>query len=94
MIRNIDRSGNILSTLTLVADAGNPLTIQNQTHEGITMDRDGDHLCGQRKWRWRYALIRSSGFIAPSAGHQRGPHRARAQHGVHVDPGDTSHRRG
>lgn len=42
MIRNIDRSGNIHSTLTLVADAGNPLTIQNQTHEGVTMDRDGN----------------------------------------------------
>lgn len=40
-IRNIDRSGNILSTLTLVADTGNPLSIQNQTQEGITMDRDG-----------------------------------------------------
>ena len=41
LIRNVDRSGNILSTLTLVADAGNPLTIQNQTHEGVTMDREG-----------------------------------------------------
>ncbi len=41
MIRQVDRSGNILSSLTLVADAGNPLTIQNQTQEGITMDRDG-----------------------------------------------------
>jgi uncharacterized protein YjiK/phosphodiesterase/alkaline phosphatase D-like protein/2',3'-cyclic-nucleotide 2'-phosphodiesterase (5'-nucleotidase family) len=41
LIRHMDRSGNILSTLTLVADAGNPLTIQNQTHEGVTMDREG-----------------------------------------------------
>ena len=41
LIRNVDRAGNILSTLTLVSDAGNPLSIQNQTHEGITMDRDG-----------------------------------------------------
>ncbi len=41
LIRNVDRTGNILSTLTLVADAGNPLTIQNQTHEGVTMDREG-----------------------------------------------------
>ena len=41
LIRNIDRSGNIHSTLTLVSDAGNPLSIQNQTHEGITMDRNG-----------------------------------------------------
>ncbi|MEO5716923.1 MAG: SdiA-regulated domain-containing protein [Luteolibacter sp.] len=42
MIRNVDRSGNIFSTLTLVADAGNPLSIQNQTQEGITMDRAGN----------------------------------------------------
>ncbi len=42
MIRQVDRSGNILGTLTLVADAGNPLTIQNQTHEGLTMDRAGN----------------------------------------------------
>ena len=42
MIRNVDRSGNILSTLTLVSDPGNPMTIQNQTHEGLTMDRDGN----------------------------------------------------
>ncbi|MEK7948955.1 SdiA-regulated domain-containing protein [Luteolibacter soli] len=42
MIRNVDRSGNISSTLTLVSDAGNPMTIQNQTHEGVTMDRDGN----------------------------------------------------
>ncbi len=41
LIRNMDRSGNIVSTLTLVSDVGNPLSIQNQTHEGITMDRDG-----------------------------------------------------
>jgi len=41
MIRQVDRSGNIVNTLTLVADAGNPLTIQNQTHEGLTMDRAG-----------------------------------------------------
>lgn len=42
MIRNIDRSGNTLSTLTLVSDPGNPLSIQNQTHEGVTMDREGN----------------------------------------------------
>ncbi|MEO5917855.1 MAG: SdiA-regulated domain-containing protein [Luteolibacter sp.] len=42
MVRNVDRSGNILSTLKLVADAGNPLSIQNQTHEGITVDREGN----------------------------------------------------
>jgi len=41
LIRQVDRAGNIVNTLTLVADAGNPLTIQNQTHEGLTMDRAG-----------------------------------------------------
>lgn len=42
MVRLVDRSGTVYSTMTLVADAGNPLSIQNQTHEGITMDRDGN----------------------------------------------------
>lgn len=42
MVRHVDRTGNVLSTMTLVADAGNPLTIQNQTQEGITMDRQGN----------------------------------------------------
>jgi len=38
---NVDRSGNVQSSLTLVKDAGNPLSIQQQTHEGVTMDDDG-----------------------------------------------------
>ena len=38
---NIDRNGVIASTLTLVSDAGNPLDISLQQHEGLTMDRDG-----------------------------------------------------
>jgi len=40
-IVNIDRSGNISSTLTIVSDSGNPLTVAAQQHEGLTMDRDG-----------------------------------------------------
>ena len=36
-----DRSGNILSSLTIVSNPGNPLTVANQQHEGLTMDADG-----------------------------------------------------
>lgn len=38
---NADRSGTVFSSLTLVADPGNPLSIPEQRHEGITMDNDG-----------------------------------------------------
>ncbi|MBL9182606.1 MAG: lamin tail domain-containing protein [Verrucomicrobiaceae bacterium] len=38
---NIDRSGNILSTLNITSDPGNPLSAADQQHEGITMDRAG-----------------------------------------------------
>ncbi|HEY2717263.1 MAG TPA: lamin tail domain-containing protein [Solirubrobacterales bacterium] len=41
-IVNVDRSGNVSSTLTLVRDAGNPLTIPEQTCEGVTMDEEGN----------------------------------------------------
>ena len=40
-IVNSDRSGNISSSLTIVSDAGNPLSVPNQQHEGLTMDADG-----------------------------------------------------
>lgn len=40
-IVNIDRSGNIASTLQIVSDPGNPLAVADQQHEGLTMDRDG-----------------------------------------------------
>lgn len=40
-IINIDRSGTIFSSLTIVSDPGNPLTVPNQQHEGLTMDRNG-----------------------------------------------------
>ncbi|MBL9145880.1 MAG: lamin tail domain-containing protein [Verrucomicrobiaceae bacterium] len=39
---NVDRSGNIHSTLTIQSDVGNPLTPAGQQHEGITMDRVGN----------------------------------------------------
>ncbi len=40
-IINIDRTGDISSSLQIVSDPGNPLTVANQQHEGLTMDRDG-----------------------------------------------------
>src|SRR5262245_11124292 len=41
-IINIDRSGIVSSSLTIVSDQGNPLSVADQTHEGLTMDRDGN----------------------------------------------------
>ncbi len=41
-IVNISRSGSILSTLNLTADAGDTINIVDMQHEGITMDRVGN----------------------------------------------------
>ena len=41
-IVNISRTGVISSSLTIVGDAGNPLDVPNQQHEGLTMDHDGN----------------------------------------------------
>ncbi|TDU71099.1 uncharacterized protein YjiK [Prosthecobacter fusiformis] len=41
-IVNVDRAGNISSTLTIQSDLGNPLTAAAQQHEGLTMDRKGN----------------------------------------------------
>jgi len=38
----VDRDGNVLSSLQIVADVGSPLSVADQQHEGITMDRDGN----------------------------------------------------
>jgi uncharacterized protein YjiK len=40
-IVNTDRFGNIVNSLTIVSDPGNPLSVAAQQHEGVTMDRDG-----------------------------------------------------
>jgi len=40
-IENIDRTGAISSSLTIVNDPGNPLSAAEHQHEGITMDNDG-----------------------------------------------------
>ncbi len=41
-IVNTDRAGNISSTLTIVSDPGNPLSVAAQQHEGVTMDFEGN----------------------------------------------------
>ena len=38
---NVDRSGTVSSRLTIVSDPGNPLSVPDQTNEGVTMDRQG-----------------------------------------------------
>ncbi len=40
-IVQIDRLGNILNSLTIQSDPGNPLSIPDQQHEGLTMGLDG-----------------------------------------------------
>lgn len=39
---NVDRAGNIVSTLNITSDVGNPLSAADQQPEGITMDRAGN----------------------------------------------------
>ena len=38
----IDRAGQVQSSLTIVSNPGNPLSVPAQQHEGLTMDRDGN----------------------------------------------------
>ncbi|AFY32946.1 SdiA-regulated domain-containing protein [Calothrix sp. PCC 7507] len=40
-IVNIDRTGKIYSSLTIASDPGNPLSVPDQQHEGLTMDNNG-----------------------------------------------------
>jgi uncharacterized protein YjiK len=40
-IINVDRAGTVSSSLMIVKDADNPLTVPNQSHEGLAMDNDG-----------------------------------------------------
>ncbi len=40
-IVNIDRAGNIASSLTIASPPGNPLTVADQGHEGLTVGADG-----------------------------------------------------
>ncbi len=41
-IENVDRSGNVSSALFIHGDAGNPLSVPDQTDEGVTMDASGN----------------------------------------------------
>jgi uncharacterized protein YjiK len=41
-IVNVDRSGSVSSSLTIVGDPDNPLSVPEQTDEGVTMDEDGN----------------------------------------------------
>ncbi|MGQ3299314.1 choice-of-anchor I family protein [Reyranella sp.] len=41
-IVQIDRAGQVHSSLTIVSNPGNPLSVPAQQHEGLTMDRDGN----------------------------------------------------
>ncbi|MFD0894464.1 lamin tail domain-containing protein [Luteolibacter ambystomatis] len=41
-IVNTDRSGNITSSLQIVADSGDTLSVADMQHEGLTMDRAGN----------------------------------------------------
>jgi uncharacterized repeat protein (TIGR01451 family) len=40
-IIEVDRAGNIFGTLTISSDTGNPLSIADQQHEGLAVDKDG-----------------------------------------------------
>jgi VCBS repeat-containing protein len=40
-IVQVDRTGTVHHTLTIVADAGSPISVPDMTMEGVTMDRDG-----------------------------------------------------
>jgi uncharacterized protein YjiK len=41
-IVNVSRAGHVNSSLTIVSDPGNPLTVPQQTDEGVTMDEEGN----------------------------------------------------
>jgi uncharacterized protein YjiK len=41
-IVNVSRAGVVSSSLTIVSDAGNPLSVPEQTDEGVTMDDEGN----------------------------------------------------
>jgi uncharacterized protein YjiK/2',3'-cyclic-nucleotide 2'-phosphodiesterase (5'-nucleotidase family) len=40
-IVEVDRSGTVFSTLTILSDAGNPLSVADQQHEGLAVGADG-----------------------------------------------------
>jgi uncharacterized protein YjiK len=40
-IVKVDRTGHVSSSLSIPTDPGSPLSVADQTHEGVTMDNDG-----------------------------------------------------
>lgn len=41
-VLEVNRAGSVISTLTIMSDAGNPLSLADQQHEGLTMDDAGN----------------------------------------------------
>jgi uncharacterized protein YjiK len=41
-IVEVDRAGNVYSSLTITSNPGNPLSVPAQQHEGLTMDAEGN----------------------------------------------------
>jgi len=41
-IVEVDRTGKILSSLTIATEIGNPLSVADQQHEGLTVDKNGN----------------------------------------------------
>ena len=89
-IVNIDRSGTVSSSLTIVSDPGNPLSVADQTHEGLTMDRDGN----------LYVVSENGGgdidhpqlwVYAPSTAPNQAPDRGNAEQCCHFDSGEHQH---
>ena len=92
-IVNVDRAGNVLSTLNITGDPDNPLTVPDMTMEGVAMDKDGflyvvnENGGGQRDWQRSAAL----GLRAVERG-EPGAHRARAEQPGQRDRGEHQHR--
>ncbi len=75
-IVEIDRAGNVLSTLTITADPTDTISVVDQQHEGVTMDRDGNiYVTSEngggdinRPQLWVYAPTLATGAnLAPTA---------------------------
>ncbi|MEI9897706.1 MAG: SdiA-regulated domain-containing protein [Chthoniobacter sp.] len=91
-IVHLDRNGTIYSSLTIVADPGNPLSVPDQTHEGVTMDRSGFLYTVLRKRRRRQQSPPALGLCALHR-HEPGAHRSHPQQRGHLHPGEYQHGR-
>ncbi len=91
-IVNIDRTGDVFNSLTILPDPGNPLSVPAQQHEGLTMDGNG----------FLYVVSENGGgdFDHPAAvgvravrGSEPGAHRPGAEQSGQHDRGEHQHRR-